>query len=360
MVRTLAQNLALAGVKELVRHPSEVEMTDLDQSDLVLIDFELDYWQSRDSSDLELSLRPPDGVALKSTLRRHAANSDGDSPCAFAILTGKMLSLCHPLPAENREHILSSIYGLEWVFSKTEQNLANRIKELARTIRSLPTSWSGNGIEELNSLLGISRSRDSWKNQMTEDALRCLPPVHELTEWSHGLAFVRWMLQRILPYPTFLLEPIHLAARLGVDPDQLIEHLSDPKSSLRTAFKSCEYKGVLQSFSGPRWWRVTVEALLWEKTKGQSFDRHAVRQFLSEASKSEIGQSDPAVDPIVCYDRNFRPIRELSTIGDAVRLRPDDWPVFADDAWAKIDHAREDETLRAVVIQDDTHKLAAS
>lgn len=356
-VRPLAANLSLENVKCLVRHPSEVDETDLKESDLVLVDFQLDDWPSRDATDLEIALRPIDGIALESTLRRHANSIEKTSPTAFAILTGRMPALAAPLPTEHREHILSLACRLEWVFSKKEHNLAGRIKILGKSIKSLPKIWSASGIGELNNLLAISKSRRPWQDQMTEDAIRCLPPVHELSTWSHGLSFIRWMLQRILPYPTFLIGPIHLAARLGVDPTQLDGMLENEQGQLRKALKPCEYKGVLKDFSGPRWWRVAIEALLWERTKGNSFDASTVHGYLATVSGSDLLPSTPPVDPVVCYDENFRPLLQLGSIDNSVRVRPDDWPAYAEEAWAAIENTQGFETLRSVVVNEDASKL---
>lgn len=357
--RALEQSLMLAKVKCNVRHPADVDETDLRDADLVLVDYQIEDWPSRDDSSLELGLRPPDGIALKSTLRRHASRIDKASPTAFAILTGRMSTLANPLPAENREHILSFASGLEWVFSKNESNLVPRIRNLGSAVKALPRTWSSSGTNELNSLLAVSKARPNWREQLTEEAMRCLPPVHELRSWSHGLAFIRWMLQRILPYPTFLVETKNLAARLGVDPAQLMETLSDERSSLRVALRPCEYKGILAGFSGPRWWRIAIESLLWEKTKGKSFNIEDVHQYLASASGLKLAPSNPRVNPVVCYDENFRPLSQLGSIDSSVRVRPDDWPAYAEDAWATIEDVENFDSLRAVVLSDDLYKLEA-
>ena len=61
-------------------------------------------------------------------------------------------------------------------------------------------------------------------------------------------------------------------------------------------------------------------------------------------------------DPVVCLDRNFEPT-EIASPQQAVRLRPDYWPSFADAAWMKIDTVGCDPSLRAMVEPVDEYRL---
>jgi hypothetical protein len=333
--------------------PADVAQESIENADLVLVDHVIDHWPSREKLGEEIGLQPPDGVALAAVLRRWAHASRKPSPTAFAIFTGKMRELARPLPSENRPHILAGMTNVEWVFAKGQTELLGQIVGLAKAVRQLPRKWSDDGLQELRTLLAIPLDEnDPLAEDMTDDALKCLPPVQELSDWSHGLAFLRWLLHRIMPYPCFLWDEFQLAARFRVDPRDLAEALADQGSALREALGACEYGGILAGFTGPLWWRVLVEAHLWENTNGQSFDLRRVRDLILAEAGRELSPSEPEVDPVVCYDKDLRPLL-LAAIKEAVRIRPDDWPSFADQAWTTASLARQESTLGAVVIPED-------
>ena len=116
----------------------------------------------------------------------------------------------------------------------------------------------------------------------------------------------------------------------------------------------------LADFDGPRWWRVGVEAFLWDKTRGNSFDPDVVRDLLVEKSGVNLQRSTPELDPVVRYDQDYRPTGTFLDLQGAVRICPDDWPSFADQAWVSVMDVRESESLRAVVITEDLDKLNAN
>ena len=62
-------------------------------------------------------------------------------------------------------------------------------------------------------------------------------------------------------------------------------------------------------------------------------------------------------NPIVCVDENFEPIGDFFKRGVCVRIRPDDWPAFADQAWTAIETAVSDAGLRAIVVNEDRERL---
>src|SRR5262245_645075 len=115
-VNALAKLLKHSGVSAKVRHPEHVLVEDLDEADLVLVDFELETWPER--AGLAVSRQPRDGLAVAAVLRRQIHDRQKASPTAFALLTGKFEKLASPLPPEHREHILARITNLEWVFQK--------------------------------------------------------------------------------------------------------------------------------------------------------------------------------------------------------------------------------------------------
>ncbi len=345
-----------------VLHPQDVEIDDILTAQLVLIDYGLDNWLERDSLE-SLSCKPKDGLALASILRRHIYDHEQASPTAFALYTGKIDNLSHPFPSNDRQHTLASINNLEWVFQKampgTEATVSDRIAELATAVLRLPANWPSDGgdqpMRQLADLLGI-RFDDEANELLLQDVASCLPPIHELSQWSHGLSVLRWLLQRILPFPCFLWDSYHLAARFRVDHSALLNALEGDKP-LQKQLADCEYKGLLATFLGPRWWRSKVESFLWEITDGNSSEVEAVRDAISQAANEALPASLPPDHPIVCVNADYQPLNTFYRMEDAVRIRPDDWPAYADQAWMPIELAKSEPKLHALVIHEDLELL---
>jgi hypothetical protein len=353
--------LEASGIDGKLRQPEDVVIRDIEDADLVLVDYQLDTWPQRDADGISISRQPKDGLALASVLRRHVHGREKVSPTAFAILTGKIDQLASPLPPEHREHVLARINNLEWVFQKAkageEPRLAEQIVELANAVQKLPKEWSdGNAMRQLAKVILNFDPEEARNAQRLEDVAACIPPIHELSQWSHGLAMLRWLLHRILPYPCFLWDSYWLAARLHVDHNWL-RTATNENVGLRKLLDPCRYKGVLSKFAGPRWWRSEIELMLWDKTKSQSFDSEAVWAVLKKAVRTEVKRSSPQDHPLVCVNRHYQPISEFAAMNDAVRIRPDDWPSYADQAWTTIELAKAEPGLRALVIQEDRGKV---
>ena len=358
----LQQNLnGMGSVEAKVLHPNDVELDDIRRSDLVLVDFHLDEWPQRDELD-QLALKTPDGLALSSIFRRYARQSERDSPTAIAILTGKMDELASPLPHENREHALAHMNSLEWVFQKAkpdeESQLSLQIVDLALAVTHLPAQWSGNGARPLHQLASCWRL--TQRILRTNDYLRTSKHAHRrFTSCLTGamvLAVLRWMLHRILPYPCFLWNTHYLAARLAVDYGALVVALGANRS-LEKFLEPAKYNGALSNFLGPRWWRSRVENLLWEITEGQSSDPAVVRQRVNALIKSDLPASKPMIHPVVCVNSNYEALDQFYSINESVRIRPDDWPPYADQGWTTIELAKSEPKLRSLVIVEDVSRL---
>lgn len=341
-----------------IAHPDEVDDAFLEDVDLVLIDYKLDYWPAREDIK-QVGFRPLTGVALAAVFRDYLNLRDRvSSPTAFGILTGHIGELARGLPVEHRRQVLSATNNLEWIFPKaTPEVVARQAVSLALAVSELPSTWPTNNHAALEqqvvSLLKLEET--DWKQRVLEDVERCHPPLHELSEWSHGLAMVRWMLHLILPYPCFLLDSVELAARLRVSHKSLVGTLSS--SACRALFSPAEYRGILSTFDGFRWWRSGVESLLWELTGGKSFDIPTLHSRL-KATVDGL-EAFVAQDPVVCLDQNYDRLESLVPATAAVRIQPDYWPAFAEPAWTTIALARQNQNLRALVIEQDRAALVA-
>lgn len=353
-----------------VRHPEDIGLVDLKAVDLILVDQRLTKWEARDEL-ASPALKPTNGLALAAVLRAHAEGQaeEDHRPVAIAVLSGHLSDLSSGLPAESREHAIARVNDLEWVFEKAQRESENRsglfavqVKQLASAVSRLPSSWPVDQVEETQKILFddlLSLAQNVWRQTAIEDVLGCHPPIHELSRWSHGRALLRWFLHRVLPYPCFLWDDTYLAARLRVTKSSVIAALrSSPR--LRDLLESARYTGVLEEFLGRRWWRSGVESLLWELTGGRPFVPEVAVSALKGLSP-EVPLMEVAEDqPVVCVDDRFRPIEEFATPETAVRIQPDDWPPFADQAWVTIQAATANASLGALVIESDRIKLSNS
>ena len=349
-------------VEASVQHPQDVTVYDLQSSDLVLVDYRLEDWPERDNAS-SISLKPVNGLALAAVLRGQSyEGATKGRPTAFGLNSAHLDELSGDLPPESREHAIARAHNLEWVFPKKQTSwgvpVAQQIVSLAHAVKQLPLEWPQDSSERtwaiVQKLLGLP-PEEPWMPRAQEDVEACHPPVHGLSSASHGLVFLRWLLHLILPYPCFLWGTHHLAARLRVTHESLSKALSED-NDLMTLLDHVRYRGILADFLGPRWWRSGTESLVWELTDGDPFDVRRLVSILASKTSAELQMTD-FMQPVVCVGHNHVPLPALSSIEDAVRIQPDDWPPYADQAWTTIELADQDPSLRALVISQDRHRL---
>jgi hypothetical protein len=158
-----------------------------------------------------------------------------------------------------------------------------------------------------------------------------------------------------MPYPCFLLDAHYLAAKLRVTYDSFASAMTQG-TGLRDVLEGLRYKGILSGFLGDRWWRSAVESFVWDLTDGNPFDPALVRSQLATKSGVELEPCGP-VQPVVCIDQDYRKLPTFFDIDGVVRVLLDDWPPYADKAWAPLEVAREHATLRALVASEDVPRL---
>ena len=345
-------------VEVTVLHPQDVASEDLAEVDVVLVDYKLDHWAERDNLEA-ISLKPMDGLALAAVLRVHVERIT-ERPIALAIRSAHLADLTGGFPPEPRVHILARRYNVEWIFPKrpaTGQDVTiAQVAVLASAVQRLPEAWPVEDPDEARRLVeGFMAIPDEpWAGLVWQDIEACRPPIHELTRSIHGLAFLRWMLHRILPYPCFLSDTRHLAARLRVTHESLLSAMT---GGLETAMEPFSFKGGLAGFLGPRWWRSGVESFLWELTDGNPFEPQRVRDLLSRNVRVTL-EATTSSQPVVCVDENYQALPKVYDPTEAIRIQPDDWPAYADQSWTTIELARENPALKAIVIEADKDRLS--
>ena len=340
-----------------IRHPRDVQREDLRDADLVLVDFQLNSWRERDELDA-IALQPLNGLALCSVLRAHA-EAERSAPVAFALRSAHLKDRWGCFPPEPRLHTLARRLNLEWVFPKGEVGqklpLLEQITELAMAVRRLPRAWPTGDPDAVRELVEawLRLPDERWSAQAWRDIEECHPPIHELEDQRHGLLVLRWFLHLILPYPCFLWNRQRLAGRLRVTRESLDLAL---ESGLSDVFDTARYGGQLRSILGERWWRSGCETILWDKSGGQPFDSDRLRLVLNRDCKDALIPTDIS-QPVVCLDENFQEMDQLGDIETSVRIQPDDWPPFADQAWATTALASAKRRLRSATIESDRERL---
>lgn len=339
-----------------VKHPRDIDMSDLAHSDLVLVDYQLDYWSERGAQPV--SLKPMTGMALAVVLREQVDQSEKDKLTAFALHTGYLRKIQGRLPPATAQHVLARLNNLEWVFTRTEDSRYKQMILLADAVRQLPRNWpedSEGSTSTVRTLLAMEENGKSFERCWRE-VLDCRAPVHELTSGGHGLLFVRWLLHQVLPYPSFLWAEHWVAARLQISVDALRSVMAGD-SRLAEDLKARRYSGILAGFLEERWWRGALEDYVWELAGQGGAEEQKLREALAERAGMELEPigSSPAV---VCLDADLNPTEFLSPT-TAVTLRPEHWPVFADAAWVAVEAVQDDPALLSLVDPLDLYRVSS-
>jgi hypothetical protein len=339
----------LAGLAEvLVRTPSDVKNEDLEEADLVLVDYDLTNWTEKDAA---LSA-PPNGLALAGVFRQRIDCLPAASPKGVALYSGEVERISANLPTEARAYAVARLNNLEWVFEKGRATSATGIVSLASAVAALPGSWP-EGAEAMAALYGLlDLSPDlPFFATAAEDVAVCHPPIHELSAVTHALAIIRWLAQRILPYPAFLMDRWALSARLRINPNDIDRAIEG--TQLGEELRQVSFSGALCDLFGPHWWRAGVDDIIFNWTQGAGGAggiRAAVRKRVGEVAFLDG-------DLVAVIDDSYRPVG-VAPIDQSVRLRPDDWPAFADEAWALADVVADSDRLRGLVLPADQDKLS--
>ena len=362
-LRGTIDGLTGAGFQTVLVHPHELTERDLRGANLVLVDFLLEDRNWPERAELPFAARLQDGLALAGSLRAwlHQYTQDGGSPAAIALHSAELDQLSREIPLEIREHALARVHGLEWVFEKAKTDQTARLREriilLAQAVQNVPATWPVDPQKadaDLKNFLDLPRGPDTFGEAAWADVLDCHPPLHELSSASRGLAILRWLAQRILPYPCFLLDECQVALKLRVEPASLRVLLTNDDDDLAQQLGRAEYRGALACFDGRRWWRAGIDQLLWDVTDGQMFERETLVAALEASTSVELSFLETQ-NPVAVVNENYLSdgVRAAS---ECVRLMLDDWPPYASDPWTTIEAAAEPAVAMRVA-PDDRDRL---
>jgi hypothetical protein len=343
------------GARTSALHPAELEDADLDDVTLVSVDQYLgatwdDYLLRL--QELSLAAKPADGLAVAAAITSRLRARDQLS--SVALHTADIGRLGAGIPASHREPLLAAQHDLDWVFrfdGAIEGDLAGRIYALSAAVENLPSTWAASSDDFGSEWLGLPKDA-SWGDLALQQIEDCRPPTHALSANTGGRAVVRWLAQRILPYPTFLIDAQHCAVSLGAT----LESFLISADRLR----GTAYAGPLRGFLGDRWWRAGIQFDI--ASVDPEGDAVTSSELLSKFNE-EFGTDLVPLShdrPVIAYDANGRALPEPIEQRDGVRLQPDGWPVFADDAWATRAATTDDPLLRALVAHAERESLEES
>jgi hypothetical protein len=363
--RRLVNKLNERGVASQLRHPSDVTVDDLRNAAVVAIDEYLDSrWPERDAAPV--TMRPIDGIAVAAILRGHFDQGElGDlregRPAAFVIRTANLDRLAGELPRNASQHLIAAHHGVDWVQAKGDEHGQttedDRLAQLADAVHSLPQEWTNPDATLSNEVFGWLGLRDQdWFGAAQRQVEDCRPVSHRLAQQTRGTSFLRWFLHGVLPYPSFLIGEVRAAASLGLTTASFRKVIGTD-SALSNDLDAVRYVGALATFHGRRWWRAGLNALAWRLTDGHPADGDVLAKRLRSRHGERIQTLGTAQRFVVVLDDKYRPAVRPVPIDAAVRIRPDDWPSYADEAWAAIDDVEDNPDLRAMVLSTDRPRL---
>lgn len=359
--------LSAHGVEAKHVLPDDLKAEDLNRASLVLIDEFIATWTARETVKDNVGLFVRDGVALAAVLR---SALDGRGPShevtprprntALVLRTGHLEILAGGTPAFIRPMTVASRHDLEWVAEKgqVDSDTLARFAALAAATAALPTAW-GDPTDPTAQLQWLALEEQPWRDDAIAQIELCRPPWTVLAATSAGRWWLSWFIQRILPFPTFLVDDQRAASYLGLKPSAL-DVLLGGDSEAATVLKQAEYTGQLAGFAGRRWWRpgiAAVKKLALEAADGRSVIHIAsALATLHGADLEALGLRHPVFQ----IDVDYNTVDEPLEITEAVRLQPDGWPSYADDPWLATTSIDVEDSLAKLIVIDDRADVADS
>jgi len=335
----LAVELEASQARAVPLHPRDVrDRALLARASLVVVDEYLTDWPEREAlyrtaadpvpHELPLTMRPAMGVSVAAIVREVTAATGRATP--IVLRTGEIDRLALGLPTGQRQHLFARQHDIEWLFDKNEPDptldrpsAVARMLELAAAADSVP----GGRTDVARIAAWMELGEPPWADVARLHLARSRPPRNALTDASNGRDLLRWLLHQLLPYPAALLDRWAVAARLGVDPDSAARL---PAHGFFAPLEQARYRGPLAGYLGPRWWRAGVDGFADDALPmPQARERGAaVAAAHPPAVPLDMAVPVPVLGPDLGPDG-------MAEDHDAVRILPDDWPAFADAAYAR-------------------------
>lgn len=351
---SVAKGLRLRNLAVQVRSPDQVSRDDLESADVIAIDHHYDWGVVRHPE--ECLYWPTDGLAIAAVVASHLRSMDHHA--AIVLRTGALDVLARDLPIDVRKPVIAAQNGLDWVFTKDEPDTAARLHEIARAVGDLqslvmdPVSWN-------EGARWLSVPDAKWTEAALADVQVCHPAENVVAAYTAGTAWLRWFAQRVLPFPTFLVPTPWAATTLRLD----VAHFNDVLASgspLADEIDQCRYRGHLAGLTSDRWWRAGLDSLVDSLLIEAAPDLPEAEALQEQMTRIHGGPVGTIRDerPVVAIDSDYVPVGIFEAT-DCIRLAPDFWPAFAQEAWATFEDIYDDPSLFRMVARGDRPRASA-
>ncbi|MEV7090259.1 hypothetical protein AB0O07_30985 [Streptomyces sp. NPDC093085] len=349
--------MGLKGLKVVVRRPHEVTAEDLEQANVVAVDYVF-KWPDLPHPE-QLAYWPVDGLALAAVMSRHLTRLH--TRASVVLRTGAVVELAQDLPKQVRVPLLAAQSGLDWILEKGSTDNAGNIRQLADATAALEpflTQEAVFGWNEGSEWLSLPST--PWQEAALAEIQVCRPPEHVVASYTSGSAWLRWFTQRVLPFPSFLISDLRAATLLQIGVTQFRDILENADSDLARRISKCLYRGHLFGLVEPRWWRAGLENLV-DDLLVEADPTLPVPEALAQRYAALHGgpvEVLPHERPVVTIDADYKE-DGVAEFEDCVRLAPDSWPVFADEPYALREDASDLPDLAAMVSRGDRGRIAS-
>jgi hypothetical protein len=348
--RAQALDLSKSEVDAEWLYPTAITEAHLRAATLLAVDEMFDLRAATENEDWDLppglpvAVVPPDGLALAAVLRSATVELTDreEGPIGITMRTSKLAELAQGLPRAVRQPLVAAQYDLEWAVTKENEDGVDpnqQLVALAAALHTYPTDWE-KGPTDVG-LKWLKIPAEPWADAARRQVLACRPPMNTTTKNRHQLAWLRWLAQRALPFPTFAISDIYAAAMLGVTVASFRAAASDTTSMFGQQAIAATYRGPLAGLQTTRYWRAGIHHVAASAVEDPSDADDALEVGLALAGRHSGLQALDLDDPVVVVDDQYFPSEQPVERADAIRLAPDYWPAYADPAWATAADASE-------------------
>ena len=310
----------------------------------------VDYFLDESARDLS---RSENGLSELMKLRQ--------KPVAALVSNDLQDALQEPILAARR-HVLAARNGVAWVADKTDPGTASELLAIADASARIRAICGETNVDSFERVLKNALSFPSdyeWSATAERHLDRARPPHPPAPSISTVAAasreIITWLLHKIMPFPSLLIESRHVALRLGVKNDWLQKLLkSEQRSKLTETLKAAEYTGVLSNYQGRRWWwRAAVDYFVWSCSSGTQPYKAALSE--AAATKPRFLKEE---NPVIVSDADLVETDAVAEASDCVRALDESFPPEVPPAWVKIADVLGDASLREKILFEDRPVLS--
>ena len=303
------------------------------------------------------------GLSLFHKWRR----SIGNARPPTAVISGHLERAIGPLEHPGRHHIHAKRLGVEWIGDKTDPLVGAKLLALSQASASIADAVqpcaTPLGGDHQNGPQGTALSLQTLCEEVLRlpsdidwgaTALRhvdharpprILPPP---PGFGASRLILSWLLQNVIPYPTFLISDAQAAVRLDVTLTtfrNLVDAFGDTVPLLSQAL----YKGPVPEILGRRWWRGAIDHLAWVLQE----DELDYQEALPNLFPAEEIEFLPHADPVVLFDADLVETETIVSSANCLRAMDEYLPPNVSPVWISKEDVDENRELRAKVVVED-------